>query len=97
MVINNKFLYFIQYKNYHNNNLIIKKITEKKVSMILINEEMYNSTLGLKVSQKVRDSIYFSYNSMIFSQIIGHLLGDGNLSMFWSSKNPYFIFTQGFL
>lgn len=47
--------------------VIYKKIYNKSKSIILLNEELYNSTLGLIISQKVRSYIYFSYNSRIFS------------------------------
>jgi len=45
----------------------------------------------------MRNEINLPYSSEIISQIIGHMLGDGSLSMTWSSKNSYFVFTQGFL
>jgi LAGLIDADG DNA endonuclease family len=67
------------------------------MDLILRDEKFYNSTIGLNLSQISRDLVFFPYNSEIFSQIIGHLLGDGNLSITWSSKNPSFIFTQGFI
>jgi LAGLIDADG DNA endonuclease family len=68
-----------------------------KMDLILRDEKLYNSTIGLNFTQRSRNEIYFSYDSYIFSQIIGHLLGDGNLSMTWSSKNPSFVFTQGLI
>jgi hypothetical protein len=68
-----------------------------KMDLILRNEKFYNSTIGLNFTQRSRNIIYFSYDSYIYSQIVGHLLGDGNLTMTWSSKNPYFVFTQGLI
>lgn len=57
---------------------------------------MYSSTVGLRISLNTRNLTYPFYYSQIFSQIIGHLLGDGSLVLSWSSKNPYFVFTQSF-
>lgn len=68
-----------------------------KMNLIIRDEKLYNSTIGLNLTQKSRNMIHFSYDSYILSQIIGHLLGDGSLSMTWSSKNPYFVFTQGLI
>ena len=42
---------------------------------------MYQSTIGLKIPGRERVFINFLYSSHIFSQIIGHLLGDGNLTL----------------
>lgn len=67
------------------------------MNLILRDEKLYISTIGLNFTQRSRNEIYFTYDSNIFSQIIGHLLGDGSLSMTWSSKNPYFVFTQGLI
>jgi hypothetical protein len=52
-----------------------------KMDLILRDEKLYNSTIALNFTQKSRNLISFSFDSYIFSQIIGHLLGDGNLSM----------------
>jgi len=43
---------------------------------------------------QIKSLISFSVNSYLYSQIIGHLLGDGNLTLSKTSINPYFIFTQ---
>ena len=73
---------------------IIKLYVNEKNHLILKSEEVYFSTIGMFIPLNMRKFINFSYNSKIFSQIIGHLLGDGNLTVTWSSKNAYFIFTQ---
>lgn len=69
----------------------------QKMDLILRDEKLFNSTIGLNFTQIDRNGIYFTYDSYIFNQIIGHLLGDGSLSMTWSSKNPSFVFTQGLI
>jgi LAGLIDADG DNA endonuclease family len=69
----------------------------KNTKLIIINDYMYQSTIGLNISEQTRVFTNLSYSSYIFSEIIGHLLGDGSLTLTWSSKNPFFIFTQGFL
>lgn len=53
----------------------------RKISLIRYNNQYYESTIGLSVSQEVRTFLHFSFESFIFSQIIGHVLGDGSLSM----------------
>jgi hypothetical protein len=53
----------------------------KNLSLIINNNKYFESTVGLNVSQEVRTFLYFSFESFIFSQIIGHILGDGSLSM----------------
>ena len=58
---------------------------------------MYQSTIGLNISKETRVFTNLPHSSYIFSQIIGHLLGDGSLTLTWSSKNPFFIFTQGMI
>jgi hypothetical protein len=67
-----------------------------KKEIIIINNDMYESTVGLSISLQTRNITSPFYNSHLISQIIGHILGDGCLALSWSSKNPYFIFTQGF-
>jgi LAGLIDADG DNA endonuclease family protein len=76
---------------------ISKEKLNDKLSLILMNKQTYQSTIGLNLNQQARNIIKFSYSSDIFNQIIGHMLGDGSLVMSWSSKNPHFVFTQGFL
>jgi hypothetical protein len=72
----------------------VSELTNNLLGLVPKNEKTYGSTLGLRLSKSVRNSYYFNYTSVIFSQIIGHLLGDGCLTMSWSSINPFFIFTQ---
>jgi hypothetical protein len=52
----------------------------ENISLVVINDNMYQSTIGLYISGQARIYINPSYSSHIFSQIIGHLLGDGNLT-----------------
>lgn len=89
------------YNNIYDN--IIKKkwnnlnnVMVDKKEIIIINNDMYESTVGLSISLQTRNITSPFYNSHLISQIIGHILGDGCLALSWSSKNPYFIFTQGF-
>lgn len=75
----------------------INKVYYYNRLIIFRDEALFESTVGMTLSSEIRKSITFSYSSKIFSQIIGHLLGDGSLTLTWSSKNPYFVFTQSFL
>jgi len=69
---------------------------KKKMYLIRCNSRYYESTVGLSQSKEIRTFLPFLYESFRFSQIIGHLLSDGSLSMSWSNINPYFVFTQSF-
>lgn len=59
----------------------VSELTNNLLGLVPKNEKTYGSTLGLRLSKSVRNSYYFNYTSVIFSQIIGHLLGDGCLTM----------------
>lgn len=85
---------FINNKSFNNNS---KEKGSNKTELVLINDSMYCSTVGLKISLRLRIISNIPYSSYIFSEIIGHLLGDGSLTMTWSSINPFFVFTQGFI
>jgi len=52
---------------------IIKLYVNEKNHLILKSEEVYFSTIGMFIPLNMRKFINFSYNSKIFSQIIGHL------------------------
>ena len=86
---------------YKNNNekksILYNVIGVNNKELVIINNDMYESTVGLKISLQTRNLTIPFCNSHLFSQIIGHLLGDGSLVLSWSSKNPYFVFTQGLL
>jgi hypothetical protein len=62
-------------------------------SKALVPSGIFGSTIGLgKLTQYVSASTVFTKE--VVSQLVGHLLGDGSLSMTHTSVNPYFIFTQ---
>lgn len=65
-----------------------KKRIYNNTKLILINEVFLRFTIGLNISKLIRNSVSFSYSLYIFSEIIGHLLGNGNLILTWFSKNP---------
>lgn len=50
------------------------------------------STTGINLNNHVRGITPFP--TVIVSQLVGHLLGDGALTMSWSSLSPSFIMTQ---
>lgn len=77
---------FINNKSFNNNS---KEKGSNKTELVLINDSMYCSTVGLKISLRLRIISNIPYSSYIFSEIIGHLLGDGSLTMTWSSINPF--------
>ena len=55
--------------------------------------EKGGNTLGIKrLSNYVIYSI--TYNNIVLSQMVGHLLGDGSLIMSATSITPYFVFSQ---
>lgn len=96
-MINSNYIYDNNYDN------IIKKkwnnlnnVVVNKKEIIIINNYMYLSTVGLSIFLQTRNITFPLYNSHLISQIIGHLLGDACLALSWSSKNSYFIFRQGF-
>ena len=50
------------------------------------------STTGINLNNFVRNITPFP--QAIVSQLVGHMLGDGALTMSWSSVTPSFVFTQ---
>jgi LAGLIDADG DNA endonuclease family/Cytochrome C oxidase subunit II, transmembrane domain len=52
------------------------------------------STLGIGYTQYCRNSTVFP--KRIVSQLVGHLLGDGCLTMSHTSVTPYFVFVQSY-
>jgi hypothetical protein len=81
-LINSNYIYNNNYdnkikKNWNNlnNEVVIKK------EIIIINNDMYQSTIGLSISIQTRNITSPFYNSHLISQIIGHLLGDGCLAL----------------
>ena len=89
------------YNNYGNkinkeSNMFNIVIIHKK-ELVIINNDIYQSTVGLRITIQTRNIISPFYNSHLLSQIIGYLLSNGSLALAWSSQNPYFILTQEFI
>jgi hypothetical protein len=70
---------------YKNNNekksILYNVIGVNNKELVIINNDMYESTVGLKISLQTRNLTIPFCNSHLFSQIIGHLLGDGSLAL----------------
>jgi hypothetical protein len=68
------------YKNGNENKPILYNVIGvNNKELVIINNDMYESTVGLKISLQTRNLTIPFCNSYLFSQIIGHLLGDGCL------------------
>lgn len=97
-MINSNYGYSNDYDNKTNNKSFLFNVIGVNIKeLVIINNDMYESTLGLEISLQTRNLTTPFYNSHLFSQIISHLLDDGSLALSWSSNNPYFVFTQGLL
>jgi len=71
----------------------VKNLSSTCTSLVVIGSSYATgSTIGINYNDRVRSIAPFP--SALVSQLIGHMLGDGSLSMSWSSVLPYFVFTQ---
>lgn len=71
----------------------LQKLSEANKCTAIVTYGTVGSTLGLgRLTYYWRDSISFPLG--ITSQFIGHLFGDGSLTITYTSVTPYFVFTQ---
>jgi hypothetical protein len=71
---------YVEVKNKKSINIYNNELHEKALLIFKI-DEVFQSTVGMNISRSVRYFINLSFNSKLHSQIIGHLLGDGNLTI----------------
>jgi hypothetical protein len=67
--------------NNENKSIFYNVIGVNNKELVIRNNDMYESTVGLKISLQTRNLTIPFCNSHLFSQIIGHLLGDGGLAL----------------
>lgn len=66
----------------------------KSDSTEVVKHEKIESTLGVKLNKYSLAST--KCDARVFSQLVGHLLGDGSLATTHTSVTPYFVFSQSF-
>lgn len=70
----------------------IKDIKSDSKSLVPYGSNRMGLTLNIRLTKKLRTMTYFP--KRVISQIVGHLLGDGSLTMTRTSITPLFVFTQ---
>jgi len=71
----------------------VKNLRSSSTDLVIVGSSYSTgSTIGINYNDRVRAIAPFP--SRVVSQFVGHLLGDGSLTMSWSSVMPAFMFTQ---
>jgi hypothetical protein len=76
----------------------VKFLSSKSTALVPYGIAYRGSTIGISYNKTVllrsRGLIFFPKSVISLLRLVGHMLGDGSLSLSRTSVTPYFIFTQ---
>jgi hypothetical protein len=72
----------------------VKLLSSKSTALVSYGIAYRGSTIGISYNKTVLRRGLIFFPKSVISQLVGHMLGDGSLSLSRTSVTPYFIFTQ---
>lgn len=75
-----------------NRGISIKSLSPGNTSSLILFDSPRTNSIKILLNQMARS--YTFPSKFVYNVLIGLLLGDGHLSLSWSSKNAFFVFVQ---